>query len=558
MNVTKIKKSRLKRRVIRILVFSLVIILILQFVFPYQFKTSSPSVWYDRNWNVVIGHKQLQYNTLDEVPQDLQELIVGIEDRRFWSHPGIDPQSLLRAVTVNIRNKGIVQWASTIDQQLIKLDHKQMTRSRWAKRRENRRAFNLQFHLTKKDILLRYINIMPFSHSIVGWKSACQSYRWKPCDYLTKGEMIVTLVISQLGANPYREDDWDKIMKKAKGYAQSRTDLFISPLELSDELGEWLQSFPAPLDPRVSSFIRDTTASGKTSFDLELSRHVDEIIHNTKVQRDQYNIRDCCIVVLDEKGEIITMNMCSDRNDPEAGRVNSCLVPRQTGSAIKPFLYLFAFKKLWLGPYDTIVDESVQFDLWWWNIYDPKNFDLTYHGEVSYAYALGNSLNVPAIKTLYTVGVEPFLIFLQQQLKRLAPGWPKNPKTAADLWLSLALGTYELSPRQFTQLWRMFLPTHSPWGYEWETHSIVEVLSDPSNKIVSFGQDNFLSPQGRAVKTGTSRNFVDGRICGTNREKKLNACIWLGNYNNESMLGASSEVWSYMRSLLANTLAKDL
>lgn len=537
-----------------ILMFLLCWVLLTHTLLSYHFRTQKPSLRYDRKWNILIGHKQEQYSTPDEIPQSLVNMVVAIEDRRFWFHPGIDPISLLRAIIANVRHESKRQWASTIDQQLIKLDTKQFTRWRRAKINENRRALNLQFHHSKKDILLRYINTVPFSHAIVWRKSACRSYWGKACEHLTSGELLITLAIAQLGANPYTDDGWDRIMQKANIYVKAKPELFISSREIPDSLKDWLQSFPAPLDPRVSSWLRNTTPSGSTSYDLTLSKNIDTILYHTSLQREQYKIRDCCIVILNEKWEMLSMNICSDRNDPEAGKINSCLVPRQTWSAIKAFLYLFAFKKLWLDPNDAIVDEPVQFDLGGWNIYDPKNFDLTYHGAISYAYALGNSLNVPAIKTLYAVGVEPFLQFLKHQLRVTSPWSPINPKTASDVWLSLALGTYELSPRQFTQLWRILLPNYAPIGYEWERQAIVGILSDPTNKLVSFGQDNFLSPPGWAIKTGTSRNFVDGRICGVQVSQKITACIRLGNYNNDSMLGASSEVWSYIRSLITQAI----
>ncbi len=81
---------------------------------------------------------------------------------------------------------------------------------------------------------------------------------------------------------------------------------------------------------------------------------------------------------------------------------------------------------------------------------------------MTYAYALGNSLNVPAVKTLQQVGVAPFLYFLQEQLRRLVPDLPVNEKPASEVGLSLALGTYEMSPLQFAHLWRLFLPRQVP------------------------------------------------------------------------------------------------
>lgn len=132
---------------------------------------------------------------------------------------------------------------------------------------------------------------------------------------------------------------------------------------VTDALAEELYSFPAPLDPRVRAFVRTQDAPGQTAYDLALSQRIDRILAMTRMQRDQYRIRDCCVVVLDGDGALVSMNVCRDREDPESGKINSCLVPRQTGSAIKPFLYLYAFKQLRLSSTDMIIDEPVQFDL---------------------------------------------------------------------------------------------------------------------------------------------------------------------------------------------------
>lgn len=536
---------------------------VLFFVFPYTFRTTSPSVWYDRNGEVLIWHKQEQRTNLNQVPERVISLVVGIEDARFRSHPWVDVWSVGRAFWLYTTWVRPVQGASTIDQQLIKLDRAQFTRGRQAKLTENRRALRMQLQLSKEELLLRYLNIVPFSHNIVGRQSACQSYRWKWCAYLNEEQLLITLVIAQLGANPYHAADRQKILQRAQMYVRVRPDLFPEKLVLSDALAEQLQSFPAPLDPRVQEVIRDQQMPWPTAYDLMLSDRIDALLKRTKTQRDQYNIQDCCVVVLNDEGWIVSMNMCQPRAERDGSKVNSCLVPRQTWSAIKPFLYMYAFRALWINSTETIVDEPVQFDLWGGNIYDPKNFDLDYHGEVTYAYALGNSLNVPAIKTLAEVGVAPFLEFLKQQLSRLAPLLPVSEKTADEVGLSAWLGTYEMSPLQFTHLWRAFLPDSVPQGYEPQRRDLVEVMSNPANKLVSFWQDSFLNHRGRAVKTGTSRKFVDGWICGVQlspilpwKGESLSVCLWLWNQTNEPMLWASSEVWSYLRSLLIEAIEK--
>lgn len=540
-------------------------------LFPYRFQTPAPQVRYDNEGKAIIGYKQEPWASFDDIPSPVVEVVVGVEDKRFRWHPWIDPIAVWRALWLYSQGVRPLQGASTIDQQLIKLDRATFHRTWAAKRQENRWALMLQFSFSKKDIVLRYVNNSPFSHGIVGRNAACKAYRWQSCAHVDLAHLLFLLVTTQLGANPYREDDFAKIIQRANLFVRAYPKLF-SGVALDDkQLRDDLQSFPAPLDPRVQDHLINTTSGWMTTYDLWLSMSLDTLLKRIKPQTDQYGIGDCCVIVIDGDGSLLSMNMCRPRDDTAGWKVNSCVVPRQTGSAIKPFLYLYAFHVLWRTQHDMVVDEPVQFDLGDGNLYDPKNFDLTYHGEVTYAYALGNSLNVPAVKTLQEVGVWAFLWFLKEQASRVAPWFPLNPKTADDVGLSLALGTYELSPWQFVQLWRLFLPQWVPPGYEQQRKDIVDILSNPLNKMVSFGQDSFLATPGRAVKTWTSRKFVDGRICGgepplTPPFKKggespstpswLLICIWLGNQTNEPMLGASSEVGSYLRKLVVEAVEK--
>lgn len=545
------------KKVISILV-AVYSILLIQYIFPYTRQTKNTPIWYDNNNTVMVWHKQTQFESFQSVPSRLVQLVVSIEDKRFWMHPWVDPVSIARALWLWIQWVRPIQGASTVDQQVIKLDRGQFTRNRRAKILENRWALNLQLHHSKETILLRYLNTIPFSHQIVGWKAACESYRNKSCEYLSDEELLLTLVIGQLWANPYTEAWWKQVLGRAQMFSRVMPELFSGSLILTDALSDRLHSFPAPLDPRVTEFIKKTLTAWKSAYDTSLSQRLDSLLERTKVQRNQYSIEDCCVVVLDAQGNLVSMNMCRSWDDEASWKINSCLLPRQTWSAIKPFVYLYAFHHLWLQATDTIVDEPVSYDLWGWALYDPKNFDLTYHGEVTYAYALWNSLNVPAVKTVYQIGVEPFLQFIKEQINRLAPNTPLNPKTAEEVGLSVALGTYEMSVWQFAQLRRLLLPTWWLPQYEIARRAIVAILSDPTNKLVSFWQDTPLNTPWWAVKTGTSRKFVDGWICGvqTAVQNWKVICLWLGNVSQAPMLGPSSEVWSYLWSLIVDEIEK--
>ena len=539
-------QKKYKKNVIITLIIGFFLIILYHIIFSFKLPTP------DTTLIPLLNQKQQWYENYDEIPNNLTQALVAVEDRRFRYHPWFDPIAILRAAYQTIR-EGNIQGASTIDQQTIKLTQKHFTRSMSRKVYEIWRAFNLQFHYSKDEILLAYVNAIPFSHGIVGRKSACTIYLHKSCELLSDSELSYLMAISQMWTNPYKETNTLQILWKWSRIANQLIKEWLIESRIPSSIS--LEHYEPIVEPRIQDFIMSQDIESQKVFDFDLYKNIDGILKTTKKLRDQYNVHDCCVIILDRNGKVKSMNLCSSRDD-EAGKINVCLKPRQTGSAIKPFLYLFAFKTLGLIASDTIIDEAVEFDLGDGNIYSPKNFDLKYHGKVSLAFALGNSLNVPAIKLVHQVGVAPFLKFLKLQLAHFASGMDENNKWSDDVWLSVALGTYEITPLAFTQIWRLFLLGNADSDYIKYTKQIVDILSDPRNKITSFGQDNFLDTPGRAVKTGTSRKFIDGRVCWIQLQKGLTMCIWMGNYNNDEMKWPSGEVASYLWRLVTQALNK--
>lgn len=540
--------------------------------------------------------KTISYQSFESIPKRIGDAITTIEDKRFWQHDGIDFLAIGRAAYQTFF-KNNTQWWSTIDQQLIKLTDKAFTRSRRRKIYEAIIANNLQFHHTKQEIFLAYVNSIPFSHGITWRASACDIYFHKTCEYLSDAELSYLFSVAQLGINPYKEMNQKKIYTRARTLCSvlSEKEVFTDKdgcavLHSQQENGAeiigntwWtvdssqtgtspsntieipkitkqtkqqrpiqLYTYQAPVDPKIQLFLDSLPIEQQTSFSLEQYNRIENILATTQEHREVYDAQYCCVVAVDKNGWLISMNTCSDWDDTEsAWRVNSCTDPRQVWSALKPFLYTYAFHEKWLHATDTIIDEPISFDLGDGSTYSPKNFDLSYRGEVTYAFALGNSLNVPAIKTLHDVWVSEFLAFLKEQLAIYASWYDTNKKDAENVGLSLALGTYEITPYAFTQLWRFFLPNKTPPIYTTNAQEITDILSNPINRGAAFGQDSFLNLPWRAVKTGTSRKFIDAWVCGVNTTKWVTLCLWMGNINNLSMKWPSSEIGSYIWNVIA-------
>lgn len=282
-------------------------------------------------------------------------------------------------------------------------------------------AFNLSLHYSKGKLLTTYLNQVEFLNGIHGYKSACEVYFGKSCSALFPSELSFLIAIAQTGKNPLNSKGFPLIKQRAK---------ILCPLAFSAENCESREELP-PLSPKelkiqIASFShlseylqRENTKNLASELDLQLQNRIQSMIHSSENYREKSGIGDCCILVMNVKGKLRSMNTCRPFEDKEQGQVNGCLNKRQTGSAIKPFLYLFAMQELGLTGGSTIIDEPVSYYLDEEHSYSPKNFSLSYYGKVSLADALGNSLNIPAVKLANEVGVEQFINFLEELRKKI-------------------------------------------------------------------------------------------------------------------------------------------
>jgi len=516
--------------------------------FPYEFSPIQ-SVLYDSEWEILLAKKVEWYDQYEDIPEDLVSLLVYKEDRRFWSHGGIDGKAIIRAARNWIEQWKLTQGASTIDQQIIKLDQEAYQRGWSQKVHEMWYATVIQQQLSKEEIMLRYVNSMRFMHGVVWWKASCIQYRGQSCETLHWTKVLLLFASSKRGLSLYRSEHAKRLVDEAWALwsQQYSKDELLSVLLAIPE-----KPLPGLLDPRVKSYIEIHQETW--SYNTQLSRSIDSALRSVESQRKKYNIQDCCVAIVDKQWQLLSMNFCSQRGDSYGSMTNMCLQPRLTWSAAKPFLYSYAMHH-WDYTKETIIaDEYVEYELWWWWVYTPKNFDLAYHGEVSLAYALGNSLNIPAVKLAHEVGVSRYLEFIKQLINTYSMAEPDNTKTAEEVWLSIALWTYEMTPLWFTQLWRFFLEKDHELTRS--NQEVISILEDPIQKVASFGQDSFLNTEWRAVKTGTSRKFVDGRVCWVHQELEVASCIWLWNSNNQPMNWSSSEVWSFVWHLVTQAVQK--
>lgn len=504
------------------------------------------------------------FHKSEDVPKFLRDSMLQLEDKRFRQHRWIDVRALWRAMYANVRARRIVQWASTIDQQLIKLQERAYHRTFSQKIAEVFWALKLNLRMSKEEILVSYLNSVPFPYGTVGVNWWCQIYFGKACSALSEHQLLFVIASWQLGSNPFRANDFKRTKERAiflcnvlQWWQRCEEAKKQSPTTYTELIGKPISQMPHLVSYLISEYVSGTNT---TRIDTQLYRRIQWTITTTFVQRESVDAQDCCVLVLDGAWEIISMNVCRERDDEVAGQVNGCLSKRQTWSTIKPFLYTYAMHALDLKSTDTIVDEPVSYFLDDESAYVPKNFDLRYHGNVTLAQALWNSLNIPAVKLLHDAGVHGFIEFLEKLRREVVQDREEaikedSEKFSADRQgLSLALWTYELSPLEFARLREMrFLPqTSFVHRYEQQIKDLSNVLQDPQNRIISFGQENYLNVPWWIVKTWTSRHFVDGRVCGAHLAKDRIVCVWMGNYNAKAMNASSVTTAGYLRRLVVD------
>ena len=546
-----------------ILLWWIALFLLLNCLYKYPLPTLNSQVLKDTNGQLISGIKIQGYETSDQIPKNLKQAVVGVEDRRYYLHLGIDPIAVLRAIKFNLQWHGRRQWASTIPQQLVKITRKSYHRTWSTKIKEMLIAFNLSLHHSKDEILLAYLNNVEFLNGIRGYRAACLNYFQKECSALFPSELSFLIATAQTGKNPLNASGFKKIKTRAK---------VLCPLiaeELScknrDELppvsDKELHSPASAQAQHFNAYYQKSYSNQLSSFNLNLYQKVGQSIAQTEEYRSQAWMWDCCVLVLNEQGDVETMNTCRAFDDKKSWEVNWCLSKRQTGSAIKPFLYIFALQKLGLTWGSMIVDEPVSYYLDEEQIYSPKNFSLSYYGEVSLATALGSSLNIPAVKLLHDAGVEEFIAFINRLRQEIANTDPdvilqeSQTFNAHNLGLSVGLGTYELSPLEFASLWKVFLTS---WAladeYQSTIAEVADILSKNQYRTISFWVDNYLNMPGWSVKSGTSRHFIDGWTCWVHTAKKKILCVWAGNYDASPMKKSWSLTAGYLWNLVANQL----
>ncbi len=503
--------------------------------------------------------------TFSEIPKNIINALISIEDRDFYSHYWISFKWILRAAYLNIRAWKIVSGWSTITQQLVRNILRPKKRNFIYKIKEMYFAIRLENIKTKNQILEKYLNNTYFWHQAYGISAGSDIYFWKKLAELSLAEsaFLVWILQSPNNLDPYK--NYTSAIKREKRVLLAMKDAwFISEERYTDVLKEdiWLASDMVKISaPHFVNWLKEKyewnifkSKEIVSTIDLDLQKEIELIIQNELERLEDNNISSAAVVVIDAHSwELLSMVWSAAFwNEENDGQVNVALSPRQPGSALKPFTYALALMQ-GDNAATTVSDIETQFFTQDANPYIPRNYNYRYHGLVRYREALANSYNISAVKVLEKVWVWNLLNLLKDA------GIKTLNRSAEHYWLALTLGDWEVKLLELTQAYWIFLK-------KWKTLPIKilkdqeasepvqvidekiawiisDILSDNDARLPEFWAGsvlNFDFPV--AVKTWTTRNFRDNWTIGFSRD--LVVWVWAWNADNSPMRDSSGVTWA--------------
>ena len=493
---------------------------------------------------------------IGRIPRSLKLAVIAAEDRRFYYHPGFDPISMLRAAFTNLQRRKIVSGASTITQQVVRLIRPR-PRTYRAKLLELVESLKMECQLSKGEILELYFNLSPMGGNVRGVGLAARLYFGKDVERISTAEAAILAAIPR---SPSRYDfrnsagrqrlmaEKDRILRRMASLG------WISPERRTLMMGPNvdLQRRAIPLEaPHLVDLVLkqepDQSNPVKTTLDLEIQHSLEYILRSHKNRLAAIGIHQAGAMVVSARScNVLGMVGSLSYSDRNQGYNNAVLASRSAGSALKPFLYALALEK-GSSTFAEIADTFRSYPTPRGD-YLPFNADRRWYGPVTIRLALGNSLNMPAVKTLRSLGVNEFYTLLEDL--GIINETSRSPQHYG---LGLAIGNVDVSLYRLVQAYTtlarggLYSPLRLTPGkkarevriFSVETaYAIHHILADPSARLLTFGNPAFFDfgfPV--AVKTGTSSNYRDCWIIAYTSRHVVG--IWAGNFDGRPTSGGA-------------------
>ncbi|HWM80647.1 MAG TPA: penicillin-binding protein 1C [Pseudolabrys sp.] len=476
----------------------------------------------------------------DDVDPRFLTLLIAYEDGRFYSHHGVDPLALGRAALQWLTSGHIVSGGSTLTMQVARLLEPRRERSLAAKMRQITRGAELDYLLSKDQILALYLSLAPYGGNLEGVRAASLAYFGKEPRRLTVGEAALLVALPQ-SPESRRPDRSPAAARKARDHVLDRlvTDGALSPADAALAKREPVPAHRRPMPALAPHAGDDALAEtpGRLIHRLTIDAPLQRLLEGLARERAQAlgeGISVAIVAVDHASGEVRARVGSADYFDlKRAGQVDMTRALRSPGSTLKPFIYGLGFEDGLIHPETLIDDRPARY-----GDYAPENFDRSYQGTVTVRKALQLSLNVPAVAILDRVGTQRLAVRLTQagaglvlpkgEVPGLAMGLGGVGIRLADLtmlYAGLARGGDALplveradAPRATPR--RLIEPVAA-----WYVGNVLIGAPPPDN-----------APYGRiAFKTGTSYGYRDAWAVGF--DGGLTVGVWVGRADGAPVPG---------------------
>ena len=537
--------------------------------------------FYDRKGETLLfevyGDQNRTVVEQDEISEHMLNATVAIEDKEFYNHGGFSVRGITRAFINNITSSdGSVQGGSTITQQYIK--NALLTSDQRIERKVKELILSIELErlYSKDEILTAYLNEIPYGSLEYGVEAASQSFFDKPAKDLTPDEAALLAAIPQAPTrySPYNEDtslllarqDTVLTSMEKEGYLSAKEAKEAKEVDTLAKLNRNRNKYAGIIAPHfvleaqkeledkyTAPVVNQSGWKVITSLDLELQQTAEKVAAENIDRVENMGGDNLALALGDQdNGQILAMVGSRDFEYPEYGAFNAATAPRQPGSSFKPYAYAELFETGKWGPGSILYDLQTDFG----GGYIPKNFNTgQFSGAITVRRALGQSLNIPAVKALYIAGMD-------NTLDQAGAQGITTLEDRSRFGLSVVLGAGEVKLADHVTGYEAFanggihydqtyvLKIEAPDGEVIEDNTkpkgkrvlneeVAYLVTDMmADRNVRFGALNAVNVN-TAIKTGTTSDVKDFWTMGFSNH--ITGGVWVGNHDNKRMaFGASS------------------